>query len=209
MSLFEVVENIIKEKQLAKIIEVGSGHGDGSTQYLLRGLDAVNNPEKVLYCIEAKQPQFTNLVNNTKNHGYVKCYYGSSITGKSCLIKDFDNDVWNSPYNKILSTNSFPYDLVKRWFDEEMPIIQKAKEGVLDTVLTEVIFDMVILDGSEFLGYSEFVLVKDRTKYLVLDDVHKCYKNYQAYTELKENNFWSIIYDDPNDRNGTVIAVKK
>lgn len=207
MSLFETVENIIKEKQLTKIIEIGSGHGDGSTQYLLRGLNAVNSSEKVLYCIEAKQPQFTNLVNNVKNYNFVKCYYGSSITSKNCLIKDFDNDIWNSPYNKI-NPEIVSYDLAKRWFDEEMPIILKAKDGVLDTILPEVIFDMVIIDGSEFLGYSEFNLVKNRTKYLVLDDVHNCYKNFRVYCELKENEAWSIIYDNPNDRNGTVIAVK-
>jgi hypothetical protein len=209
MSLFETVEKIIKEQQVAKVIEVGSGHGDGSTQYLLRGLDTITHPEKALYCVEAKQPQFSNLVNNTSNRNYVKCYYGSSITGKNCLVKDFDKDVWYSPFNKIRETNSYPYDLVKSWFEEEIAIIYKAKDGVLDTTLPDTVFDMVILDGSEFLGYSEYILIKDRTKYLVLDDVHKCFKNYQVYSEIKENKLWGIVYDEPNDRNGTVIAVKK
>ena len=209
MSLFKNVENIINEKQLTKIIEIGSGHGDGSTQFLIRGLDSVKSENKVLYCIEAKEPQFTNLVNNTTNKGYVKCFYGSSLSSKNCLVKDFDKDVWHSPYNKIKETNSFSYDLVKQWFEEEITIINKAEAGVLDTILSNEHFDMVVIDGSEFLGYSEYVLVKDRTKYLVLDDVHKCYKNYQVYDEIKNNRLWELVYDNPHDRNGTIIAVKK
>ena len=209
MSLFVEVEKIIKEKQLTKIIEIGSGHGDGSTQFLIRGLDSVKSKDKVLYCIEAKEPQFTNLVNNTTNKGNIKCFYGSSLSSKNCLVKDFDKDVWYSPYNKIKETNNFPYDLVKQWFEEEIAIINKAEAGVLDTILTDEYFDLVVIDGSEFLGYSEYVLIKDRTKYLALDDVHKCYKNYQVYDEIKNNGLWEVIYDNPEDRNGTVIAIRK
>jgi hypothetical protein len=209
MSLFVEVEKIIKDKQLKKIIEIGSGHGDGSTQYLLRGLDNVNSENKKLYCIEAKQPQFNNLVSNTSGRSYVTCYHGSSLSNKNCLVQDFDTDIWDTPYNMILKTNSYPYDLVKQWFEEEIVIIRKASAGVLDTVLPNEFFDMVIIDGSEFLGYSEYCLIKNRCKYLVLDDVHKCYKNYQVYTEIKENGLWNVIYDNPEDRNGTVIANRK
>lgn len=209
MSLFETVKILIEQNNIATILEIGSGHGNNSTQFLIKGLLNVNIPNKRLYCIEAKSEQYNNLINNTAQYNFVTCFNKSSITGKNFIIKDFDNDVWFSPYNGIVKTNSYPRDLVKKWFDEEVVIIQEATEGVLDTIMPEMYFDMVVIDGSEFTGYSEYLLIKDRCKYLVLDDVHKCYKNLQVYEEIKTNGQWSIIFDSPDDRNGTVIAVKK
>jgi len=209
MSLFETVQTLIEQKNIATILEIGSGHGNNSTQFLVKGLSRVNIPEKKLYCIEAKHEQYNNLINNTAQYDFVICFNKSSITGKNFVVKDFENDIWLSPYNGIAKTNSFPRDLVKRWFDEEEVIIREATEGVLDTIMLDAYFDMVVIDGSEFTGYSEYLLIKDRCKYLVLDDVHKCYKNLQVYEEIKENSKWDIIFDDPSDRNGTVIAVRK
>ena len=209
MSLFEVVQTLIEQKNITTILEIGTGHGDNSTQFLAKGLLNVNAPNKRLYCIEAKHEQYNNLIRNTIQYDFITCFNKSSITGKSFVVKDFNNDIWLSPYNGIAKTNNYSRDLVKSWFDEEEVIIREATEGVLDTIIPETCFDMVVIDGSEFTGYSEYLLIKDRCKYLVLDDVHKCYKNLQVYEEIKANGNWDIIFDDPNDRNGTVIAVRK
>jgi hypothetical protein len=209
MSLFNATQSLIAQNNIATILEIGSGHGDNSTQFLIRGLEQVNNPKKKLYCIEAKPQQFNNLVNNTAKYNFVVCLNKSSITDKSFLVRDFNKDMWDSPYNKIAASGNFPRELVQTWFDEESAIIRDTTEGVLDTIMPDQYFDMVVIDGSEFTGYSEYQLIKDRCKYLVLDDVHKCFKNYQVYDEIKNNGKWNIIFDEPNDRNGTVIAVRK
>ena len=209
MSLFEVTQKLIEQKNIATILEIGSGHGNNSIQYLAKGLSNIENPNKRLYCIEAKHEQYNNLIHNTTQYDFVTCFNKSSITGKNFVVKDFDNDIWLSPYNGIAKTNSYSKDLVRSWYDEEEVIIREATEGVLDTIMPDMYFDMVVIDGSEFTGYSEYLLIKDRCKYLVLDDVHKCYKNLQVYEEIKSNGMWDIIYDDPEDRNGTVIAVRR
>lgn len=209
MNLFEKTRDLIIQHQISTVLEIGSGHGNGSTQFLIRGLMQVNNPNKRLYCLETKDEQFLNLLENTKSYNFISCFKMSSISSKNVLLNDFENDVWMTAYNKIRETNSFPKELVKKWYDEEVEYVKKSERGFLDTLYPEKYFEMVVIDGGEFLGYSEFCLVKNRCKILVLDDVHKCFKNYRVYEEVKNSILWNIIHDDPNDRNGTVIAIKK
>lgn len=209
MSLFEVTKNLIVDKQISSILEIGSGHGNGSTQFLIQGLLQVNNTNKTLYCLEAKDEQFFNLVENTKDYDFVSCYKMSSISSKNMLLNDFEKDVWLPSYNKIRETNNFPKDLVKKWYDEEIEYVRTTAGGFLDDLYPQKFFEMIIIDGSEFLGYSEFVLIKDRCKYLVLDDVHKCFKNFRVYDEIKNSILWVMLYDNPEDRNGTAIAIRK
>jgi hypothetical protein len=209
MSLFEATRDLIVKDQISNVLEIGSGHGNGSTQLLIQGLLQVTNPSKRLYCLEAKDEQFNNLLSNTQNYNFISCFKMSSISSKSVLLNNFENDVWLPSYNKIRETNNFPKELVRSWYEEEVEYVKKVEQGFLDTLYPQKYFDMVIIDGSEFLGYSEFVLIKDRCKYLVLDDVHKCFKNFRTYEEISNSILWNIVYDNPNDRNGTVIAIKK
>ena len=71
------------------------------------------------------------------------------------------------------------------------------------------IFDIVLLDGGEFTTYFEYKILKDRCKYLLLDDtnVNKCKL---IVKEIKNNkNEWEILEENKKTRNGFMICKNK
>ena len=67
------------------------------------------------------------------------------------------------------------------------------------------IFDVILLDGGEFTTWYEYLIIKDKCKILLLDDINtlKCKK---IKDDILNSNNWQIIFID-NERNGT-LAVK-
>jgi hypothetical protein len=70
-------------------------------------------------------------------------------------------------------------------------------------------YDSVFLDGSEFTGYSEFVLIRDKARVIFIDDVHQAFKCFQIYDELIKSDQWVCLTDAPNWRNGFAVFEKK
>jgi hypothetical protein len=67
-------------------------------------------------------------------------------------------------------------------------------------------FDVILLDGGEFTTYFEYQLIKDKCKYLLLDDINvtKCTK---IVEEIKsEPTKWEIIEENRNTRNGFLVC---
>ena len=68
------------------------------------------------------------------------------------------------------------------------------------------VFDVILLDGGEFTTYFEFQLIKNRAKYLLLDDINvaKCTK---IVEEIKsDSKKWEIIEENKRTRNGYLIC---
>jgi hypothetical protein len=88
------------------------------------------------------------------------------------------------------------------WYKKDLELLKEA-ENVL-YLLPEKI-DLLILDGGEYTTYPEWVLLKNRTKYFILDDTNilKCAKIRQ---EILNNINCTIIKDVTNDRNGYLIG---
>ena len=68
--------------------------------------------------------------------------------------------------------------------------------------------DLLILDGGEFSSYYEFLKLKDRTTYFILDDT-KILKNFEVANIIKNNKSLYEIIVDSEDRNGYLIAKNK
>jgi hypothetical protein len=67
-----------------------------------------------------------------------------------------------------------------------------------------------LIDGAGFFGRAEFQLLKDRCKYILLDDTNPLYsfKNHLNRQEILANpGKWTVLEDDLNLRNGWMIAV--
>jgi hypothetical protein len=67
----------------------------------------------------------------------------------------------------------------------------------------------VLIDGGEFFGYNEFVLLKDRTNVFFLDDYYYGYKTNQTARELLQDEDWEVIAGNKNLRNGYAIFKRK
>jgi hypothetical protein len=199
------IYNTVLEYKLNSNLEIGSWDGEGSTFCFVEAMKQ-NAGQKFLACIEIDKQKISILSQRYKAFDFVQPIYGSSINYEEMLYKDFE-EIWNSPYNKI-NKNITDKQLVKSWFDRDIELLKKVKTSAIN-YLKNYYWDSVLIDGGEFTGYSEFNLLKNKTKFLFLDDVHHAFKCYEIYEELKNDNNWELLNENKNIRNGYAIFKRK
>jgi len=192
--------NTVRQLNLQRNLEIGSWDGTGSTQCFIEGMKDLTAPD--LTCIEVKKDRYLELVENTKKYNWVKCINESTISQDSFVYNNF-NEIWTSPFNHIKAER----DLVKTWYDEDVASIAEYKLGYLER--DETIYDGVLIDGGEFFGYSEYLLVKDRCNVLFLDDYYNAFKTRQAVEELSADLDWEVVAGDNHTRNGFAVFKRK
>lgn len=197
----------IKKYNLTNNLEIGSWDGTGSTQCFIEGMKDFS--EKRLVCLEVYEYKFEQLIQNTKQYDWVKCHNQSSISYDSLYYKDFD-DIWNSEHNGIPKTdqNGDRKGLVHQWFVDDLTNILRFKTGYLEDYPNEQ-YDGVLIDGSEFTGYTEYLKLKDRTKVFFLDDYYNAFKTRQVAFELEKSGDWEVIGGSKHTRNGFAILKRK
>lgn len=196
----KIIIDTIKQYNLTNNLEIGSWDGTGSTQCFIEGMKDLSNPQ--LTCLEVRADRFQQLVNNTQKWPWVKCVNNSTISFKSFIYKNFD-EIWNSPYNKIQNTR----DIVESWYRQDIDAISNVTDGFLETDHT--FYDGVLIDGGEFFGYSEFLLIKDRCNVLFLDDYYGAFKTRQVAEELSADSDWEAIAGEKFLRNGFAVFKRK
>lgn len=196
---YNMYQTIIKY-DLKNNLEIGSWDGEGSTNCFVEAMKLLSG-ERKLQCIEVNQEKFAVLQARYINIPFVSCFNGTSVAYDTLLYKSFD-EIWNSSFNMLKT--KYEKDVVRGWFERD---IESIKNAIPFTYASQ--YDSVLIDGSEFTGYSDFKQIEDRTKFLFLDDVHNAFKCNQIYQELKQNAKWSIIVDMPNARNGACIFQKQ
>lgn len=190
------IYNIVRSKQLRRNLEIGSWSGAGSTNCFFQAMLDLGG-DLHLDCVEIVEDKFKELSNRYKDNSFVHCHNKSSISYKELVYKNFD-EIWNSPYNKI-PKHFHSKELVKSWYDRDVECIKESESLNLSTM---PFYDGVLIDGSEFTGYSEFLLIKDKARVIFLDDVHNAFKCFQIHDELSKDPAWSCLVDAPQVRNG-------
>lgn len=181
------IRKFIKNNEwIVKVLEIGSGSGNGSTQCFIESL--VERKDSVLYCIETNEEWYSDLVENTKEYSFVKTFNKSSISYENMLVKK---------HSDFMKDKQDEYKIP--WFEEDIKYFKNTKigEGVIENNET---YDCVLIDGSEFSGYSEYLLLKDRVKCILLDDIN-VFKCSQVHQELLDATNWKLI-SSGNERNG-------
>jgi hypothetical protein len=199
---YNIFQTVLKF-QLKYNLEIGSWDGEGSTKCFFEAMKLLSG-EKSLVCVEIVKEKYNKLKARYENFDFVNCFNGSSISYSDLLYKSFE-DVWCSPYNK-LQNNHYSKETVKSWYDRDVETM-KTNVNFLNAN-DQTFYDSVLIDGSEFTGYSEFKLLENRTKIFFLDDVHCAFKCNQIFNELISNPNWSLILELPNCRNGSAIFIK-
>lgn len=197
----EFGQNIAKfcdELKLKKCLEIGSWDGTGSTKCFIEGMQ-YNDPLS-LTCLEINSDRFFELEKNTQNYDFVYAINRSSISYNDMIHKDFD-ELWISPYNKIETDK----ETARGWFEADILTMQKHQHH-LSRGFT---YDGVLIDGSEFTGYSEYMLLKDSVNVFFLDDYYNAFKTRQAAWELNNDPDWEVIAGNKHLRNGYAIFKRK
>ncbi len=185
---------------IKKVLEIGSGSGNGSTLCFTVSLSQRKNSS--LTCIEAHPEWFADLVENTSFFPFTKQLNKTTVSFDNLLVKTFD-DYWNDKWN--ITDPQYSYEFRKTWYEQDLPYFKNTLKGE-GAIENNEQYDAVLIDGSEFSGYSEFILLKDRTKCFILDDIN-CFKCARAHDELLNDNTWELV-DQGQERNGWSCFVK-
>lgn len=199
----QAIIKIITDFKIKSFLEIGSWDGTGSTSCVIEAMLPMQ--EKSLTCLEIDKDKFTSLTNNTKQFDWIKCYNESSISYNSLIHKNFD-EIWDSPYNG-LPRQWNPKVIVNGWFERDVEQLKQYEVGFLEK--DKNFYDGVLIDGGEFTGYSEFILLKNRTNFFFLDDVFHSIKNRQVTVELSKDDQWECLCYKDNIRNGFVVFKRK
>jgi len=187
---------LAKDDDMHTYLEVGTWNGYGSTRCIVEGLKQRydNNNSYIFYSLECnpdKCKQAQDLYKDVPNVHILN----------EVFLNDMPSNIYDIfPELKENATfrywNSVDFDNMKN-----KPLFSDRKD------LPDM-FDVVLLDGGEFTTWYEYLAIKDRCKILALDDtnVAKCQRIVQELRAQPER--WKIILDEPNERNGNVVAIR-
>jgi len=154
-TLGKIIFDLASKSENKILVEIGTWNGLGSTKCFIEGL--LINKESRLFSIENNQEKI-----------------------------DFAKKIWtpfiqeNNLNVEFLNGTSVPNHVVDKWLLENnvelspdqlrwLQIDKENSQNVLNLNLKSI--DVLLLDGSDFSSYLEFPLLKDISKYVVLDDV--------------------------------------
>lgn len=201
------IYDLASTEDVKTILEIGSSNGEGSTEAFVTGIN--NNPNQpTLFCMEVSKERFAILKSHYSNNLSVICYNVSSVPVESFPSEEEVIDFYN---NVPTSLTNIPLDVVLSWLKRDIAYVKKS--GVCQNGI-EIIkaehnledFDMVLIDGSEFLGKPELELVYG-ARFILLDDI-RAYKNYDNYTRLLADPNYELLKEDRQLRNGFAIFKK-
>ncbi|WP_287524163.1 FkbM family methyltransferase, partial [Okeania sp. SIO2C2] len=187
-----VIEKITREGDIKTVLEIGSSSGEGSTKSLVKGMSAnPNNP--TLFCIEVSQTRFKELEKRYQHQSFVKPYNVSSVD-----IKDIpkEQEVIDFYQNYKTGLNNYPLETVLGWFNEGNKYLRET--GLIDNGIDKIkqennvdVFDVVLIDGSQFTGSLELDQVYG-AKYIMLDDIDT-FKNYKNHRRLLADPNYDLV----------------
>jgi hypothetical protein len=180
--------NICKDEQILTVVEIGTSRGTGSTYCLIQGLLNSNKNNITFLSLECNIELYNKAIQNWKN---ILPTWANLLFGRIINIDQLDD-------NNLQGSE-------KDWFINDVNNLNNCPY-ILETIPKNI--DLLFLDGGEFSTYSEFLILKDRTKYFVLDDagVRKGL-NIKKYIYNNPNEF-EVVFDN-TDRNGTFFAKRR
>jgi hypothetical protein len=208
--LGRMIRDTVRIIGLKNNLEIGAWDGSGATQCFIEGMKGFE--EKSLKSIEIDEERFLQLKERVKEHDWIECIHDSSISPD--VLPPFEY-MWDSIHFKC-PIEKMSYDEkqvekagLKRWYDRDKKLMS-IFDGYLHT--DKDYYDSVLIDGGEWCGYDEFLLLKDRTDVFFLDDCHKAYKTSKVFDILKNDTGWGCLMNcvppHPRARNGSAVFIR-
>lgn len=203
-AFYEDIYQLCSKENIHTILEIGSSSGEGSTAAFATGI--LKNPNRpILYCLELSKPRFEKLQTHYKNHPLILPYNASSIPLSSFPKEE---EVVHFYLNTPTSLHSVPLSTVLQWLRQDKAYLNASsapQEGItwIQKKHGIEIFDMVLIDGSEFSGKAELALIYG-AKFILLDDI-RAFKNYDNYHKLLDDPNYQLLKENKTLRNGYAI----
>jgi hypothetical protein len=169
------------------VVEIGTWHGLGSTDCIIKGLTDSGKDNIHFMSIESNQKMFDVAMNvwNGKLPYWARLVHGH-------IVEPEEMDSTNLGYqneNEAL------------WFEEDKNAILSSPNVLADIPSS---IDLLFLDGGEFSTAAEFWKLKDRAKIVLMDDTttRKCVK-IRDYV-MSNPHVYEVLFDFASERNGTM-----
>jgi hypothetical protein len=206
---------IAARADLINFIEIGSSGGEGSTKYIISGLESKNDGLSSLHCMEISEPRMNLLKNTWQKNNFVHFYRYSTVS-----IREYPSnlEVANFYYSHKTSLNMYSLRVVLQWLRNDKKYLQQNASQLLNNQINGVplngiemikktnnieIFDFALIDGGEFTGFVELGYLLG-TKVIALDDVNS-FKCWEAYHFLLRSEKYHLVFEDWETRNGFAI----
>lgn len=202
--LGNTLEMLAKQSHVRDVLEVGTYNGEGSTYLLARALQASGG---TLRSIEAREDHFGMAREFYRDKQLpVELLHGLSL-GRDAH-EPFEH-YWPM-IRRTVHEAEYPGDY-RKWYEEELDLARRAQnERILERLLDDLGgFDMVLLDGGEFLSDAEFELLEPHIRhYIVMDDTNPecCIKNGRSRERVLASPDWEVLVDAIDERNGWLAA---
>jgi hypothetical protein len=205
---YEIINIMLQDRTIKKVIEIGASSGEGSTEALLIGKiknEQLYSNKIKIFSLEVCSERYNKLKDRYQT---ISNFYPLNMSSISMQKFPAKNEV-SSFYNTVQTTlNKYPLDMVLSWYDKDIEYIAKNKiaENGIQYIKDKYKinkFDLALIDGSEFTGLEELDQLWG-AKYILLDDIN-AFKNYNSHKKLKESSEYKCLIEDYTVRNGFSI----
>lgn len=194
-SLGEIIYNLCLQDDIKTIVEIGTWNGMGSTKCIYDAV-SVKSGDWIVYSIECNKEFYNICLQNYKDLPKLNNF--NLILGTIISPEENLNPMYNFDDKFFYQ---YPREVQSSWFREDFENC-KGVDNVLNMIPEKI--DLLILDGGEFSGLSEYNKLKDRTTYFILDDTNVI-KNYEVAKSMRNNPEFEILFDS-DDRNGFLVS---
>ncbi len=171
------IKEFIVNNNITKVLETGTWNGCGSTRVLYEALKNSESPKLISF--ETDRDLYNQANELYSNIEWVDIIHGSIITPDDFIIEE---------------SGSHP-----KWFQQDVNRYNTCKYYNI----SDYQFELALLDSTEFGGFSEFKLVENICKYVILDDtgtlkhditLKYCLENHKCIiNELDDRNGWAVF----------------
>ena len=182
-TLGDYISSLAKLPEVQTVVEVGAWNGLGSTRCVLDGL--AGKEDYLFKSYECNLDMYVKAVGNNNLNANFQIIHGK-------LVEERDITDW-------FDINTLTAEQLG-WLKGDLHWMSSSP-NVFHTIPEKI--DLLILDGGEFSTYKEWLLLKDRVTYVVLDDV-LCLKTKRIRQELLGT--CEILLDCLTERNGFFIG---
>jgi len=206
----ELIKRIALDSSIKKIIEIGSSSGNGSTRCFVDTLEKRKDLDDIIFiCMEISNIRYKKLNKYLASYKFAKAYNLSSVD-----ISSFPSEEEVIEFYKSRKTNLNKYSLkrILEWRKQDIDYIKSTGRNIIgiEAIKRSLginVFDLCLIDGSEFTGKEELKYLIG-TKYILLDDTES-YKCREAFEILDKNEDYQLIEHRPFCRNGFAAFKKK
>jgi len=179
------IKELCRDENNKVFLEVGTWNGLGSTRVFVDALK--DRTDTTFYSLEC---------NGEKSAHARKFYEGvANVHILNEILVELTPEQLYEVFPEAKDDPEF-----NRWNTVDIENMKECKVfSAADT------FDVVLLDGGEFTTYHEFQHIKDKCRYLLLDDTNtnKCKKIVEEVKAHPET--WKIVGEEQNVRNGIMM----